>query len=130
MIRRCEALFQAMETESAELYERQKQSLGSTGVQLFADYNLAAKAKADPAQLLELSDRIKQYQSSESALNAADPAGAIAGFQKAHDALVKLILAPKGEQKQSLASLIAAVKSFAAEVTPLAENLQAFAKAV
>ena len=123
-------LFQAIQTESAALYDRQKSSSGATGDQLFADYNKAVEAKASSVELLELSDRIKNYQAGQSSLGSADPVTAVAGFQKAHDALIKLVFAPKDQKKQSLADVIAAVKAFASEVTPLAQDLEAFAKAV
>jgi hypothetical protein len=125
------ALFDLIGKESTDLYERQKSTLGATGVMLFHDYDTQRQASPiNPALLMELSDRIKQYQKDSTLIGNADPAGAIAAFQKSHDALVDAILAPKEKKKESLAQLIAAVKAFAAEVTPLGQDIYAFGKSV
>jgi hypothetical protein len=123
-------LYRMIAVESSGLYAREKTTVGGTGVRLFADYGKDIQAHADPAQILQLSDRIKQYEKDSAALAGTDPAPAIAGFQKAHDALVKAILAPKDQKKESIADLIAAVKSFAGDVTPLATDLQGLAKSI
>jgi len=122
-----QALFELISKESNELYARQKSTLGATGVILFHDYDVARQAKpVNSAELMQLSDRIKLYQRDTALIGDSDPAKAIAGFQKSHDALVAAILAPKEKKKESLAQLIAAVKAFATEVTPLAQDLYAF----
>jgi hypothetical protein len=123
------ALFDRVGSESKDLYSRQKTTLDGTGIFLFADYNkLIGKPPVDAAELLQLSDRIKQYEKDSAALSASDPTQAIAGFQKAHDALVKAVLATGPEKKMTAADAVASVKAFAAEVTPLGKDLQALAK--
>jgi hypothetical protein len=125
------ALFDLISKESTDLYERRKSTLGATGVMLFHDYDTERKASPiNPALLMELSDRIKQYQKDSTLIGDANPADAISAFQKSHDALVDAILAPKEKKKESLAQLIAAVKAFASEVTPLGQDIYAFGKSV
>lgn len=125
------ALFDLIGKESRELYARRKSTLGATGVTLFEDYDTARQARpVNSATLLELSDRIKQYQSESAILGDSDPAKAIEAFQQSHDALVDAILAPKEKKKQSLAQLIDAVKSFATEVTPLSQDLYGIGKSL
>lgn len=121
-------LFALLSKESTDFYARQKSTLSDSGVLLFKDYNTAqSKTPADPAELLQISDRIKQYEKDSAALAACDPAKAIEGFQKAHDALVKTILAPKSEQKKNAADVIDSVKEFASEVGPLAQAVGSLA---
>lgn len=116
-------LYQVIEVESAYYYDREQQGVSLTGVTLFADYNKARVAvPVNQAELLQLSDRIKQYQKDSAALKASDPTKAIACFENAHDALIKLILAPKDKKKESMASLIAEVKSLAAELKTPSKN--------
>jgi hypothetical protein len=123
------ALFDLISKESAELYARQKATLGATGDYLFFDYAQASKATpVNSAMLLELSDRIKQFRKDSALLSDGDPSKAIDAFQKSHDALVAAILAPKEKKKESLAQLITAVKAFASEVSPLAQDVYAFGK--
>lgn len=125
------ALFDLISKESTDLYERRKSTLGATGVMLFHDYDTERKASPiNPALLMELSDRIKQYQKDSTLIGNSGPASAIAAFQKSHDALVDAILAPKEKRKESLAELVAAVKAFASEVTPLGQDIHAFGKSV
>lgn len=121
------ALFDLIIKESRELYSRQKSALGETGITLFSDYETARQAKpVNPAELLQLSDRIKQYQKDSAAIGDTNPAEAIAAFQSSHDALVEAILAPKDKKKESMEQLIATVKAFATEVKPLAKDLYGF----
>jgi hypothetical protein len=125
------ALFDLMASESRDIYTRQKTTLDGTGTFLFVDYNkLIGKPGPDPTELLQLSDRIKQYEKDSVALKSSDPMQAIAGFQKAHDALVKAMLASGPEKKKTAANAVAAVKSFATDVTPLGQALQSLAKSV
>ncbi len=120
------ALFELMSKESRELYARQRLTLRATGVILFHDYDVARRAQsANSAVLMELSDRIKRYRRDTALIDEADPSRAIQAFQRSHDALVEVILAPKEKKKESLAQLIGAVKAFASEVTPLAEDIYA-----
>ncbi|MEO8737539.1 MAG: hypothetical protein ABI380_13490 [Edaphobacter sp.] len=120
------ALFNLLGDESKAIYERQKSTQRAQGVLLFADYNREiAQPSPDKDYLLQLSDRIKQFRRNQAFVAQCDPARAIAAFKKSHDALVALILAPKNAKPQSLAELVASVKSFAAEVQPLSDSVQA-----
>ncbi len=117
------ALFAMLSDESTSLFERQKTALGQTGAIVFRNYAVArGQTPPKTAELLQFSDRIKQYQSETTLIADSDPSHAIRSFQDSHDKLVKAILAPKDKKKQSLAELIASVRSFAAEVTPLAQK--------
>lgn len=110
-------LYQAMEKESADFYSLQQNDLGETGNTLLSDYETARNAKpVDPAELLQLSDRIKQYEKDAAALPSTDPTKAIIEFERSHAALVKVITAPANDKQSAVAELIAQVKSFAAEV--------------
>jgi hypothetical protein len=123
------ALFDLMSKESTDLYSRQKSIFGATGDMIFFDYATARRATPpDRATLQALADRLKQYQRDSSVISSYGPAQAIEGFQKSHDAMVEVILAPKEKKKESLAQLIAAVKAFAGEVTPLAQDIYTFGK--
>lgn len=120
------ALFNLLGDESKAIYERQKSTQRGQGVLLFTDYNREiAQPTPDKDYLLQLSDRIKQFRRNEALVAQSDPARAIAAFKKSHDALVALILAPKTGKPQSVAELVASVKSFAAEVEPLSVSVQA-----
>ena len=124
------ALFDLLGNESQAIYERQKSTQRAQGVMLFADYNREITQPApDKDYLLQLSDRIKQYRHNQLLVAQSDPAAAIAAFKKAHDALVAVILAPKDTKPQSLAQLVASVKSFSAEVQPLSAGVKATATA-
>jgi hypothetical protein len=115
-------LFALLSKESTDFYARQKSTLSDTGVLLLRDYNTAqSRTPADSMELLQLSNLIKQYEKDSAALAACDPSKAIEGFQKAHDALVKAILAPKSEQKKNAAEVIAAVSEFASDAMSLGE---------
>lgn len=110
-------LYQVIEKESADFYSLQQSDLGDTGNTLFSDYETARNAKpVDPADLLELSDRIKQYEKDAAALPSTDPTKGILEFEKAHAALVKVITVGGNEKRSAVAELIAQVRSFAAEV--------------
>lgn len=123
------ALFDLISKESNILYARQTSTLSATGVILFQDYNTARQATPiNSVTLMSLSDRIKQYRRDSALIGDADPTPAIAAFEKSHDALIDTILAPKEKRKESLSQLIAAVRAFANEVTPLGENVYALAK--
>jgi hypothetical protein len=118
-------LFNLLGTESQAIYERQKSTQRAQGVLLFTDYNREINQVApDKDYLLQLSDRIKQFRRNQSLVAQADPSAAIAAFKKAHDALVAVILAPKDTKPRNLAELVTSVKSFAAEVEPLADGVQ------
>lgn len=120
------ALFDLLGTESTMIYERQKSTQRAQGVLLFTDYNREiAQPTPDKDYLLQLSERIKQYRRNQSLVAQCDPAPAIAAFKKSHDALVAVILAPKDARPKSVAELVTSVKSFAAEVQPLAAGVQA-----
>ena len=115
------ALFKLLADESTSLYGRRKEALGQSGIIAFRTYSVARAGRpANPTELLQLSDRIKQYQHDTALLPADDPAPAIHSFQDAHDKLVAAVLAPKDKKKQSLAELIASVKTFASQVATLA----------
>ncbi|HUZ93796.1 MAG TPA: hypothetical protein VMU57_02685 [Edaphobacter sp.] len=119
------ALFNILGTESQAIYERQKSSQRAQGVLLFTDYNREiAQPAPDKDYLLQLSDRIKQFRRNQALVARADPTAAIAAFKKSHDALVAVILAPKDAKPRALAELVTSVKSFAAEVEPLADGVQ------
>ena len=121
-------LFTLLSNESTEFYARRQSTLGETGVILFRDYNTAsAKSPANPAELMELTDRIKQYRKDSAALAASNPAKAIDTFKKAHDALVSAIESPKQDKKQSISNVIASIKQFSTEVQPLAQDLGSLA---
>ncbi len=120
------ALFNLLGDESKAIYARQKSTQSAQGVMLFADYNREiAQPSPDKDYLLQLSDRIKQFRRNQILVAQSDPAPAIAAFKKSHDALVAVILAPKTGKPQSLAELVASVRSFSAEVQPLSANVQA-----
>jgi hypothetical protein len=119
------ALFNMLGTESQAVYERQKSTQRAQGVLLFTDYNREITQPApDKNYLLELSDRIKQFRRNQALVDQCDPTKAIAAFKKSHDALVAVILAPKDAKPRTLAELVISVKSFAAEVEPLADGVQ------
>jgi len=110
-------LYKVIEKESADLFSLQQNDLGDTGNTLFSAYEAARNAKpVNQADLLQLSDRIKQYEKDEAALPTTDPTKAITEFEKSHAALVKVITAPASEKQTAVAELIAQVKSFVAEV--------------
>lgn len=120
------ALFNLLGNESKAIYERQKSTQSAQGVLLFADYNREiAQPTPNKDYLLQLSDRIKQFRRNQALIAQSDPAPAIAAFKKSHDDLVALILAPKTGKPQSLAELVASVRSFSAEVQPLSASVQA-----
>jgi len=120
------ALFSLLGSESQAIYERQKSTQSAQGVLLFTSYNREiAQPTPDKEYLLQLSDRIKQFRRNQALVAQSNPAPAIATFKKSHDALIAVILAPKDAKPQSLAALIASVRSFAAEVQPLAAGVQA-----
>jgi hypothetical protein len=120
------ALFALLSSEASELYSRQESALGDTGDILFRDYNTASiKSPANPVELLQLTDRIKDYEKASAA--KVDPTKAIDGFKNVHDTLVKAILAPKTNKKENLGDVISSVKQFASEVQPLAQDIQALA---
>lgn len=120
------ALFNLLGTESQAIYERQKSAQSAQGVLLFTSYNREIGQPApDKEYLLQLSERIRQFRRNQALVARSDPAPAIAAFKKSHDALVALVLAPKTARPKSLSELIASVQSFAAEVQPLAANVQA-----
>lgn len=119
------ALFAMLSTESRVIYERLKSTQSAQGVLLFADYNREiTQPNPDKDYLLQLSDRIKQFRRNEALVAQSDPTKAIAAFKKSHDALVAVILAPKDARPHNLDELVASVRSFAAEVEPLAEGTQ------
>lgn len=119
------ALFDTLGTESQVIYERMKSTQRAQGVLLFADYNREITQPApNQGYLLQLSDHIKEFRRNQALVDKANPARAIAAFKKSHDALVTVILAPKDAKPHSLDELIASVKSFAAEVEPLADGVQ------
>lgn len=119
------ALFDLLGNESKAIYERQKSTQSAQGVILFTDYNREiAQPTPDKDYLLQLTDRIKQFRRNQALIDQADPTQAIAAFKKSHDALVAVILAPKDTRPQSLAQLVTSVKSFVAEVQPLAAGVQ------
>jgi len=126
-------LYKVIEGESTMFYARQKATTEQTGVILFADYKDVSTPKlkdptkpasitnplvpVDKAELLQLSDRIKQYEKDSTALPSTDPTSAIKAFESAHTALVALISATsKNDKETALEKLMAEVKSFAAEV--------------
>jgi hypothetical protein len=120
------ALFSLLGSESQAIYERQKSTQSAQGVLLFTSYNREiTQPTPDKEYLLQLSDRIKQFRRNQALVAQSNPAPAIATFKKSHDALIAVILAPKDAKPQSLAALIASVRSFAAEVQPLAAGVQA-----
>ena len=119
------ALFSMLGSESQAIYERQKSTQRAQGVLLFADYNREiTQPTPDKGYLLELSDRIKQFRRNQALVDQCDPAAAVAAFKKSHDALVAVILAPKDARPRTMAELVTSVKSFAAEVEPLADGVQ------
>lgn len=119
-------LFNLLGTESQDIYERQKSTQSAEGVLLFTDYNREINQPApDKDYLLQLSDRIKQFRRNQALVAQANPTAAIAAFKKSHDALVAVILAPKDAKPRTLEELVTSVKSFAAEVEPLAAGVQA-----
>jgi len=117
------ALFDLLAGESKDIYERQKSTRHAQGGPLFKEYNLEiTKATPDKEYLLGLSDRIKQFRRDQALIAQANPEPAILAFKKSHDALIALILAPKNAKPQSLAQLVASVRSFAVEVQSLSAS--------
>jgi hypothetical protein len=108
-------LYDAIEKESGGFFQRETQTTSQYGVMLFSTYEKVRKS-GDTAELLQVGDRIRQYEKDSAALKGSDPTQAISAFEKSHVALVKFITAKPADKKESLASLIAEVKSFAAEV--------------
>jgi hypothetical protein len=120
------ALFSLLGSESQAIYERQKSAQSAQGVLLFTSYNREiAQPTPDKEYLFQLSDRIKQFRRNQALVAQSNPTPAIAAFKKSHDALIAVILAPKDAKPKSLTALVASVKSFAAEVQPLAAGVQA-----
>jgi hypothetical protein len=109
-------LYKVIEKESADFFSLQETALGETGNTLLSDYDTARKAKSNQVDLLQLSDRIKQYEKDAAAFPATNPTKAIGDFEKSHAALVELITAPPDKKQSALAELKAQVKSFAAEI--------------
>ena len=125
------ALFNLLSKESASLFARRQATLSNSGNLLFHDYAVAAAhVPPNSAELLQLSDRIKQYQQNQTLIAASDPTKAVADFQASHDKLVATILAPKDQKQKSLAELIRALKSFASDVIPLGQNSHALANSL
>jgi hypothetical protein len=108
-------LYSVIEQESSYYFDRETATTNLYGVALFSTYDKIRKT-GNPAELMQMGDRFKEYEKDSAALIASDPTGATNAFEKAHIALVKLITAKPGDKKTSLATLIAEVKSFAAEV--------------
>jgi outer membrane murein-binding lipoprotein Lpp len=110
-------LYQAIEKESADFFRLQQNALSETGNTLLSDYETARNAKpVKQVDLLQLSDRIKQYERDAAAFPTTNPTKAIADFEKSHAALVKVITTPADKKQPAVADLIAQVKSFVAEV--------------
>ena len=111
-------LYGAMEAESTFYFVRQKEQMRLVEITVLQKYNAAIAAKPiNEVQLLQLSDRLEQYEKDSAALSTSDPTAAINAFERAHVALVNLVTATKQEDKKKLlAVLIAQLNSFAAEV--------------
>ncbi len=124
-------LYDLIAKESQNLYAREKSNVGSTGVGIQMGYDKVRLAPSpNSADLLQMADRYKQWQRDSAAVAGADPSASIAAFKKCHDKLIETILATNSLKKESLAELIADVKAFAADVTPLATSLQALASSL
>jgi len=108
-------LYKVIEQESTYYFDRQTHTTSLYGVMLLSTYDKARKT-ADSAELMQIGDRIRQYQKDSAALKASDPTQAINAFEKSHTAVVALITAKPADKKMSMATLIAEVRSFIAEV--------------
>jgi hypothetical protein len=143
-------LFKLISTESGVLYDRQKSAIQNAGNGIIEGYETVRMAPAlnqsvpcplqiapapdqkvppcpNQADLLQMADRYKQWQKDSVAVAGANPADSIAAFQKCHDKLVDVIVNTKSLKPKSLQDLITAVQAFAADVTPLANNLKTLA---
>jgi hypothetical protein len=108
-------LYNVIEEESKYYFARETQTTNGYGVMLFSTYDKVRKT-ADTAELLQIGDRITQYERDSAALKTSDPTQATNAFEKSHVALVNFVTAKPADKKQSLATLIAEIKSFATEV--------------
>ena len=111
-------LYEVMETESTFYLTRQAEQMRLVEITVLRKYNVAIEAKPiNEVQLLQLSDRLEQYEKDSAALSTCDPTAAIKAFESAHTALINLVTATKQEDKKKLlAVLIAQLNSFIAEV--------------
>jgi hypothetical protein len=124
-------LYSVIARESRDLYDRQKSDTAYISDIVLEDYNRAILVTPiNQVDLLQLTDRIKSSQKAQEALNGCDPRKAVADFQKTHDALIDAILSDNSHRKQSVAELLAEIKSFAADVAPLAQSTTTVATAL
>jgi hypothetical protein len=108
-------LYKVIEQESTDYFQRQTVTTHQYGLMLFSTYDEVRKTP-NSVELLQIGDRIKQYEKDSAALSVSDPTQAINAFEKSHLAVVNFITAKPSDKKMSLATLIAEVRSFAAEV--------------
>lgn len=123
-------LYELIGADATRLYTRHRLTVQNRGDILFGSYAAALKqAPADPAYLLDLSDRLMRYRRDLGVLTASDPAAAFSAWEHAHDELVSALLEERGSTKQrsSLRQIAVTVQNFAVEVQPLATNLQRLA---
>lgn len=127
------ALFGMVGADAQRLYTRQRLGVENRGVTMFGRYAMAIQqTPPDGVYVLELGDRIKRYRRDMDLLALSDPAPAFAAWQAAHDDLVRVLLENGGPaaQRSSFKQIVAEVEAFAAEVQPLAGNLQALAQSL
>lgn len=127
------ALFALVGADAERLYTRQRLAVQNRGDILFGSYAVAVKQRpADAAYVLELSDRLKRYRRDLGLLALSDPAVAFLAWEHAHDELVGALLDEGGPAAQGsrLRQMVVEVQGFAAEVQPLAGNLQALAQSL
>lgn len=127
------ALFELIGADAERLYTRQRLAVQNRGDILFGSYAVAVKqTPTDGAYLLELSDRLKRYRRDLGLLRLSDPGPAFRAWEHAHDDLVSALLESRGSvaQRSRLRELVVEVRSFAAEVQPIAGTLQTLAQSL
>ena len=122
------ALFVLISKESKLLYARQKSVAGGQRNAVVGAFDAEARrAGATPTPgLVELGERLKATPRTMALAAQADPSDAIDGFEKTHDALMKVVT-DDGRDETSLRALFASAQSFATTVGPLSTNVLALA---
>jgi hypothetical protein len=110
-------LFAELELETTGFFDRSTTAVHGTHIMLLSAYETARTAPSvNQADLLQITDALKQNAKDEATGAASDPTKAIKAFEDAHAELVKLVTDPQVDKKAALDRLIAEMKSFDAEV--------------
>jgi hypothetical protein len=123
------ALFDAVQNDVTAAYERQKSTLGATGVMIIGTYKREQEAHSQPnaVLMLLLADRLNDYRAHEVTLQSANPQPAIEGMRKAHSALVAYVTSNKSPK--TFADLAEAAEDFFNRAQPLGEAVMALLNA-